>query len=136
MLIGATERMMKMKKTFMAFFVVFLMTVFAGEANASWNADEYGCYYWSGDENYLAIAQEQIHIIAVKLDTCRYDTYNGREVVYGTTVTFWMGDSASVQQPAYFFPDGSFKYAFGGGYGRVSVGNIRNVVATIYEAAS
>lgn len=70
-------------KKLISFMFLFAIMFYSAIANAGPNlvADEYGCYYWNGDRNYLAITTSGFSHVMAKLDTARFEKYNGINTV-------------------------------------------------------
>ena len=119
-------------------FVVICCLLWCSVANAEPDlvADDYGCFYWNGDRNCLAITYLGYHCIVAKLDSCKFESYNGVTTV-NSTLYLLTPSGDSVQNLAFgnFFSNGVFKFS-GGDYSRVSIGNVANVIATLAEHAS
>lgn len=125
---------MKIIKTFILLYCLLFCSVVSAAPDLV--ADDNGCYFWNGDRNCLAITYLGYHCVVAKLDSCRFESYNGVTTVNATLYMLTpTGDSVQNLAFGNFFSNGVFKFV-GGDYSRVSIGNVNNVIATLTEHAS
>ena len=117
-------------------FVSALFVSMSGQASAGFVDGGDGCYYWNGNSNYLGIDTAQMCAVVADLETCEFTQYDGVQCVYATTLLLMPDGNVVNRNPTYFFGNGMYKNGFGGGYGRITIGDTASVLEVLVDAAS